>query len=279
MSKSDLRRAEQPETQPPDETVDPVRSVTRVLDILDVLQGTGDGGVSLTKLASAAGLPKSSAFRYLATLESRQYVERDPASGSYRIGLALLPPHLRERALLTRRARPALEELRDRFDETVNLGVLEASRVRYLEIIESHRMMRFAARANGLDPLHSTALGKAIASILPDDEIRLLLDREDMKQLTVRTITDPERFMEEVAEIRRRGFAIDDGENEEGGRCVAVPIPLPSLHAAMSVSAPMIRLSLDQVETIAAALMGAAQRIANELEQPTAVDVASDETG
>lgn len=266
MSKPNIRQTEQPGSSP-EESVDPVRSVTRVLDILDVLQSGGEG-VSLTELASAAGLPKSSAFRYLATLESREYVERDPANGDYRIGLALLPPQLRERALLTRRARPVLEELRDRFDETVNLGVLEASRVRYLEIFESRRMMRFAAQANGLDPLHSTALGKAMASLLTDDEIRLILDREDMQQLTVRTITDPERFMKEVAEVRRRGFAIDDGENEEGGRCVAVAIPHPSLRVAISVSAPMIRLSLDQVETIAAALMAAAQRVTQDLQQP-----------
>lgn len=267
VAKSDSSEIESVGTPPADESGYPVRSVTRVLDILDVLQGA-PGEVSLTELAGAAGLPKSSAFRYLATLEARSYVERDPDTGSYRIGLALLPPRLREIASLKRRARPLLEELRDRFDETVNLGVLESGRVRYLDILESRRMMRFAAHADGLDPLHSAALGKAIASTLPEEDVRSLLDREGMHQVTVRTITDPDRFMEELAAVRRRGFAIDDGENEDGGRCVAVPIPLSALPAAISISAPIVRLSLNQVEPIAAVLMVAARRIAQELEPP-----------
>src|SRR6188472_211643 len=101
-----------------------IRAVQRVCDILDLLQDAD--GVALPDVAGVTGLPKSSAFRYLVTLESRRYVERDPATGDYRIGLALLPLQGRQFDLLARRLRPALEELRDRFGETVNLGLLDS---------------------------------------------------------------------------------------------------------------------------------------------------------
>jgi IclR family acetate operon transcriptional repressor len=86
-----------------------------------------------------------------------------------------------------------------------------------------------------------------------------------MPKLTLRTITEPEVFLTELEEIRRRGYATDNGENEEGGRCVAVPLPLAGVRAAISVSAPAFRFSLEHVEPVAAALIRSAQSIAHEL--------------
>ena len=122
-----------------------VRAVLRVLDILDVLQDSIDGA-SLTEIAEAANLPKSSVFRYLSTLESRSYVEQDPETGDYRFGLAFLPSHTRHLQSLGSRARPYLEKLRDRFQETINLAVLDGTRLSYLQIVESEKAMRLAAR-------------------------------------------------------------------------------------------------------------------------------------
>lgn len=237
-----------------------VRAVDRVLDLLEVLR-SHPGGATLAELAAATGLPKSSAFRYLATLEGRGYVERTGSDGYYRLGMALLSPHARQVETLVVRARPVLEGLRDRFEETVNLGVLDGSRVIYLEIVETHRGMRFAARKGDREPLHSTALGKAIASVLSEERVRTMLGSEGMPQRTARTITDPERFLEEVARVRERGYALDDRENEEDGRCVAVPVRGVTLPTAISLSAPAARFSLEDAETAAAALAEAARRI------------------
>src|SRR6266536_12447 len=122
-----------------------IRAVHRVCEILDLLQ-QAPRGAALLDVARATRLPKSSAFRYLATLERRRYVERDPVTGSYRAGSAFLPLRAHEPELLARRARPHMERLRDRLGETINLGMLEGNRVIYLEIVESHRAMRLAAR-------------------------------------------------------------------------------------------------------------------------------------
>jgi len=240
-----------------------VRAVLRVMDIFDVLTASPDG-VSLGEVARATDLPKSSAFRYLATLESRNYVEKDRETGNYRVGRALLPTRGRQLELLATRARPVMAELRDRFGETVNLGVLDGDRISYIEIIESPKSMRLAARPGDRHPIHSTALGKAVAATLPTSVVTAILDGEGMPQLTARTITDPEHYLEELAEIRDRGFALDDRENEEDGRCVATALPGLGLPAAISLSAPASRLAMEDVAQVARALGEAAWKISRD---------------
>lgn len=245
-----------------------IRAVERVLDVLDVLRADRRGA-SLAQVARTAGLPRSSAFRYLATLEARGYVERDAGTGLYRLGLAFPGegPRLR---MLSAAARPLLEELRDRFQETINLGVLEGNNVAYLDVLESPMAFRFAARAGVRDHIHSTALGKALAAQLRDEDVRHILAVEGMAVVTPRTITDPEEFIRQLSVARRKGFAVDNGENEEHGACVAVAIAGADVPAAISLSAPAARLSPPVIEEIAAALQNTAARIREELEHARA---------
>lgn len=93
-----------------------------------------------------------------------------------------------------------------------------------------------------------------------------------MPQLTVHTIVDRDRFADELRLVKKRGFAVDDGENEEGGRCVAVSIPIPSPRAAVSVSAPAGRLPTEHVESVAAALIRATRSIADEIGRDALLD-------
>jgi IclR family transcriptional regulator, acetate operon repressor len=244
-----------------------IRAVHRVCDILDLLQRSPDGA-ALPDLAVVISLPKSSAFRYLATLEQRRYVERDPVAGTYRAGSALLPLRAHEPELLARRVRPHMEQLRDKLEETVNLGMLEGERVIYLEIVESHRAMRLAARRGDRDPIHSSALGKAIAAWMPEERVRAILGSAGMSPLTSRTITDPRSYLAELERVRERGYAVDDGEQEIDGRCVAVPVAAGNLPAALSVSAPASRFTTGQVEQVAEALMEIVDVIHGELRLP-----------
>lgn len=239
------------------------RSIVRVLDILDLLRER-TGGATLADLASATDMPKSSAFRYMSALESRGYVEREVATGCYRLGAAFLSSQPRHLEVLARRARPHLEALRDQFGETVNLGVLDGTRVVYLEIVESRKSMRFVARKGDREPIHSTALGKAIASLLSEKEIESIVAAEGMPARTEQTITDPARFLEVVREIRGVGYAIDDRENEADGRCVAVPIGGTGVPAAVSLSAPAPRFSFDEATSAAEVLQRAAKAITGE---------------
>lgn len=240
-----------------------VRSVTRVLDILDLLRQRSEGA-TLAQLATATDMPRSSVFRYLATLEARGYVERENGTGTFQLGPAFLSSYVRHLQLLAQRARPILEELRDRFEETVNLAIFEGTGVVYLEIVESRRGTRFAARQGDREPIHSTALGKAIATLLDDDDIRAILTAEGMPARTDHTITDPDQFIATIHHSRSVGYAMDDRENEVDGRCVAVPIVGLGFPAALSLSAPASRFSEEEATAASETLADAARRVAGE---------------
>jgi IclR family transcriptional regulator, acetate operon repressor len=253
-----------------------VRAVHRVIDILEALQSAPTEGLPLQRLADAIGLPKTSTFRYLQTLQSRGYVEPGAGNAHYRLGLRTLALDSHRLELIADRARPYLARLRDRFGETVNLGVLEGNRVRYLEILESPRAMRLAARKGDRDPVHSTALGKAIALQLPEDRVRAVLAAEGMERLTDDTITDPQTYLRALQEGRERGYTLDRGENEVGSWCVAAPLLGGRLPTAISVSAPAMRISPDQAEAVASVVVATArelrQALVQELPEPEDVD-------
>ncbi len=239
-----------------------IRAVERALDLLDVL-ARSESGATLSDIASAIGLPKSSVFRYLVTLELRGHVTNG-VDDIYRLGAGRSYMRPRDVARLCAASISRMQELCRRFDETINLGTLDGHRIIYLQVVESPKAMRFAASQGGSDPIHSSALGKSISSSLSDEEVRGILAVEGMPQLTPKTIVSPDKFLEELELVRNRQYAIDDGENEEGGRCVAVALPYP-FGAALSLSAPAARLPRENLPEVAATLRRVAEDIAQEV--------------
>jgi IclR family acetate operon transcriptional repressor len=154
-----------------------------------------------------------------------------------------------------------MEELRDRLGETINLGVLDGNRVVYVEILESNKAVRLAARRGDRDPIHSTALGKAIASRLSSDAVVAILAAEGMPKRTSKTLTDEAGYLAELDKVRAQGYAFDLGENEEDGRCIAVPFRNSRVLAAISLSAPAARMGDGLMADVAGELMSAANRI------------------
>ena len=242
----------------------PIRSVDRVCDILDTL-ANAPAGVTLTEVADATALPKSSAFRYLSALEARHYVERGHDAGTYRLGLAFRPQHTRGVARLAELARPALERLRDKLGETTNLGLLDGTSVVHSVVCESPHMMRLAARVGERGYVHATALGKAMAAALPEDRVRALIDVAGMPSFTKATITDLPTLLTELEQVRQQGYAVDERENQDEGRCVAVTIPGLGFAAAVSVSAPAARFDVDAVPTVARALRKVARDLSKQM--------------
>lgn len=240
-----------------------IRAAERVCDILDLLQEQPEG-LSLQRIADATGMHKATAFRYLVTLETRRYVEHDGQAGAYRLGLGFLPLQARQLDMLAQHARPHLERLRDEFEETINLGLLDGNRVIYLEIVESPKSMRLAARRGDHDLIHCTALGKAVAAHLPRERVTQILAAEGLPKRTAKTITRRDAFLAELERVRADGYALDDGENEADGRCVAVPLLGTRLPAALSLSAPSTRFPAEHVDRVAAALHEIAQKLAGD---------------
>jgi IclR family acetate operon transcriptional repressor len=224
----------------------PIRAVERVCDILDLLQRSREG-VSLADVAAVTSLPKSSAFRYLSALEGRRYVERDDGTALYRVGIAFQTHNTRQLEAFLGQASGPLRRLRDDTGETTNLGTLDGPTVVHSLVFESSQMMRLAARVGDRAPIHSTAMGKAIAAELPEDRVLTILDAVEMTAFTDATITTPEAYMSALEVVRQQGYAVDELENQADGRCVAVALQGMPFPCAISVSAPAQRLAQDKV--------------------------------
>jgi IclR family acetate operon transcriptional repressor len=216
----------------------------KALDVLEALAAAKELG--LTDVATRAATSKGAAFRILGTLEQRGYVEKDPITKRYRAAAALvaLSNAFVAGQNLASSARATLEALRRECGETVNLGVLSNGQVLYVDVLESTQDLRMAAQAGRREPLHCTALGKALLSRLPMQEARRLLAAYRRERLTTRTLVDLNELMDELEGVRQRGYAIDNGEIGEGIRCVGAAVvddeggPV----AAISISGPASRV-------------------------------------
>lgn len=222
----------------------PIVVLARALDLLDALESNGT--LSLTEASAITGINKVTTLRVLANLAERGYVERDPTSLRYRLGLRLLKlsARLAEGIDLRTLARPLLYVLQAASKETVNLAVPGNAGITYIDILESGSGLRMAAKVGSQDSYHSTAVGKAMLAYMAPERSERLMARSRLSRKTAKTITDPAVLRSELRRIRARGYAIDDEENEVGARCVAAPIfdHTSELVGAVSVSGPTSRL-------------------------------------
>ncbi len=235
----------------------------KALDLLEALQ-SADKPRSLDQLVAETGLARSTAHRLLLNLISRGYVERASAN-TFALGLKLLElgATVRQGQSLRDIALPIMLNLRNELGETINLGRLREGSVLYLETVESEHAFRVSASLGIRDPLHVTAIGKAILAWMPPERRPVL---NDWRKLTPATITDPKKFARELALTRERGYALDEEESMEGGRCIGVPI----LHignpvAGLSVSGPIARITTKRIKAIAAVLQHAASAISQQI--------------
>jgi IclR family acetate operon transcriptional repressor len=240
-----------------------VQSVGRALDLLEIV-GAAGGEIGLSELATRSGLPLPSIHRLVRTLVDRGYMRQLP-NRRYSLGTRLVPLGQAAGAMLGAWAQPVLTGLVDQLGETANLAVLDGDAATYVGQAPSRHSMRMFTEVGRRVMAHCTGVGKALLSTLPDDAVRDLLARTGMPARTPRTITDPEALLVELARVRREGFAVDEGEQEVGVRCVARPVPGPLGTLAVSVSGPAPRMTADLVARAVPLLRDAGERLAVEL--------------
>lgn len=245
----------------------PVGVVTKVLRILEALHDA-PSGLQLREVARRTAINKSTAYRFLAHLESAGYLYCD-GTGAYVIGpkLARLGTGVNYDVMLRKIGRPALQRLWETTGETVNLGILDGHQVLYVDVIESSHTFRLASEVGSRRPLHCTSLGKSMAAYLPPQELQDLLKSIKMERQTTKTIVQRAKFEKELARIRLRGYAVDDEEAVLGARCVAAPIAVSGgkVVAGISVSGPVTRIAANQIAHFANLLKEAAASIAARL--------------
>jgi DNA-binding IclR family transcriptional regulator len=202
-----------------------------------------EGGVRLAEAAQRAALPKPTAHRILHALIELGQVIQDDASGRYRSAGRLSVPATATSDAIRAAALPTMQALHRRLNETVNLGMLEGERVRYLHVLDSDRPLRLITIPDSADPLHCTALGRAILSTMDADRRKTLISKLRFKARTSHTVTDAEE-LERILEVaRRRGFAEEREENDLGVACVAAPLRGTAWAdvAAISITIPTAR--------------------------------------
>lgn len=244
-----------------------VKPVYRAMQVLQCL-GEEKQPRSLTEISHRVGFPKTTVYRYLRTLCECGLVAHDPQTELYRLGMRLyeLGQLVDEQLRFKQVAKPFMDELRDRYNETVNLGILDGKDIIYVEMAKSRRSLRMQAQVGSRDPAWTTALGRAMLAFVPNDEWFQHLPSR-LKPRTFKTVTSRAALKRELEETRRRGYAIDNEENEEGARCIGAPIfnHLARVVAAISISGPISRLGHQVEKEVATALMQAADSISEEL--------------
>lgn len=254
--------SEQPQT---------VKSAQRTLELLEVVARHPDG-VTFVELADELPYPKSSLHGLLSTVVAMKWLTLDPDDRKYSIGVRPweVGQAFRRSRDIVIRARRYLREANEALDETIQLGILDDLDVVYLDKVEGTQPLRLVSNVGSRLPAYVTGIGKALLSGLPASTLRERFAGVQLPGYTSQTITSGDRMLEVLQEVRRQGYATDDGEYSYGVYCVAVPITnrRKQVVAGVSFSIPKARLESGDVsaERMIAVLQDAAVAISQSLD-------------
>ena len=245
-----------------------VRSVERAIRILKSFSAE-EPELGVGELSRRLGLPKSTVFRLLNTLEAGGLVSRNPETGRYRLGVDLigLADSVTTYTNLRHVARPHLRRLANALQETVSLSVIDRSEaVNVEQFVPPGRLIMRVGWVGRRMPVHAVAAGRAIIAFWPAEKAAQILDGE-LEALTPHTITDPQHLYTELAHIRERGYATAFEELEEGLNALAAPVRNHEgeVIASISVSGPAYRLTRERIHEVAAQVIETAREISREM--------------
>lgn len=240
-----------------------VQSVERVFELLELVTDAG-GDVTLSELASSTDLPLPTIHRLLRTLVSLGYARQLP-NRRYALGPRLIRIGEGASRQFGALARPQLKSLVDSLGESANMAVLDGNMIVYVAQVPSLHSMRMFTEVGRRAHTHDTGVGKAILAQLPDDTVRGIVTRAGMPTPTEHSIGDVDALLAELDRIRKRGYAIDDQEQEIGVRCFSMAVPDAPTPTAVSVSGPISRVDEAFGERAVPLLRKAAEAISAEL--------------
>jgi len=232
------------------------KAIGRALEILDLF-ADAETSLSLTELSAASGFPESSLFRILSTLENYRYLRRN-ADGSYQLAPKVLFGTLYDHAEKFRETiHPYLQQLNNRFDETVSLGFLFGARIQVIDTIQGFQAIRAVNVLGRVLPPHCSSLAKVITAFQPPERIDRIVQVYGMPPHTENTITDRAALLDEYERIRQQGWAREREESAPGWCCCGAPIfdQLGRCISAISVATPTIRYSPETEEEIVSELL------------------------
>lgn len=247
------------------------RSLERGLALLEAV-ASAPRRSSLTETARRLGLHRSTAHHLMQSLVGAGYLRQDTTTRGYELTPKLyqLTGRMWNAEQLGEIAQPFLEELTRATGEGtsvaawINGGVIIAAKC------EADVPVRVVQDVGGHRPIYCTAVGKALAAWLPWPEVQAALARTRMEPLTPKTITTPKAFEAELRRIRAAGYALDDEEQYEGLRCIAMPVfcYTGQVFGSMCVLGPKHRMTHQKLQTVRGALAELSRKLSGRLGAP-----------
>lgn len=242
-----------------------VPAVTRALDILELFLDA-DGTLSSPEIVRRLQLPRTTVHELVTTLTARSYLVPVPEQpGRYRLGVRpyQLGSRYAEQLDLAAEGRQVARAVAESCDETVHVAILEGADVIYIAKVDSTHAVRMVSAAGRRLPAHCTSVGKMLLASLPEEELAARIpDGAELVAMTPNSVTDPAALRTALADVRRRGIALECRESNPDVSCVAAPVRdrTGRVVAALSISVPMMRWSeTRRAELEEVAVKGAAE--------------------
>lgn len=245
-----------------------VQSLERAFALLEAFApNNSEQGIS--DLSRRVNLPRPTVGRLVATLESLGYLRQNKETKKYSLGpkLLYLGTVVQAGFNLMDVAAPVLHKLRDELKETVYIDIMDGDERVCIASLPGLHAVRTVVDPGQRSPLYAGADSRMLLSSLSDEQIKGYLNRVRMKPFAPNTVTDPERLLELVKEIRTKGYAFSLGEFHTGSACVSAPVRDSSgkIIAAMSVSFPEMKANPPFIEAYKSAVTGAALEISRQM--------------
>ena len=255
-------------TKPESPAVDDgLKSLVKIVRILDCFSTTRRT-MSLTELCAATGYPRSTTHRLISSMREVGMLSQERQRDSYRLGLKLfeLGNIVLANMDLHREARRHVEALSRISGQLVHLALFDGRQAVVIHRVDSTPEGGAPPTLTEAAPVHCTSVGKAIMAFQPAEVIERII-QSGLKSFTDKTITNARKLQAELAQIRKRGYAVDDGEHQPGLRCIGAPIRdnTQRVIAGISISGPAWKIPMAEVENLSKVVIHHADQISAQL--------------
>jgi DNA-binding IclR family transcriptional regulator len=244
-------------------------SVKKAFAILGAISSSKDG-LGVSDLAKDLKLAKSTVHGMTSALEELGAVMRDPLTKKFKLGFTLLEigRSAYSQIDLKSSARPVIEELMEKTQTSVFLGILNWGQVTILDVVESRQDLKITAPVGSTIPLLAGAVGKVFLASMQEEQAARIIKSKGLPRFTVNSIANTELYFQQLAQVRERGYAVDDEEYILGVRAVASPLTgLGQLRSA--IWAVGFKASLDEkkMQILSSEIQNAAKTISQRIQE------------
>ena len=247
-------------------------SVKKAFAILSAVSSSKEG-LGVSDLAKNLKMAKSTVHGMTSALEELGAVMRDPMTKKYKLGFTLLEIGRSAYAQidLKQSARPVMEDLMEKTQTSVFLGILNLDHATILDIVESRQDLKITAPVGTTIPMLAGAVGKVFLASMDNGQARKIIESKGLPRFTDNSIIDTDRYFQELAQVSEQGFAVDDEEYILGVRAVASPLMgLGQLRSAIWIVGFKASLDDSKMKSLTADTLKAAREISRRIQQQLA---------